>query len=261
MAESKEMERLTDKNSSFAEKETLEMFRQEREHWQEFCLRIGRFENKLKEYEDLGSVEEFKQALTELQQIKSAEPTKALECLEEIKRYAKSDIESIPLSYKDFCIKKNKEIDELVDTIKQALLKAQELEKENAYIEKVKTMLKQKDCVLRYVESEDCFIVKTMLSGWYKLTPQFVDNNVREEIKPLPTIEKIKQLKEGNAELKRVLGVIISKNVDIMLLKKSKDVYDYNSVLGNSLGDCTCPVKLTEAEFEMIKREVGKCQK
>lgn len=47
------MSRLTDKNITFAEKETLEMFQQEREHWQEFCIRMGRIENKLKELEDL----------------------------------------------------------------------------------------------------------------------------------------------------------------------------------------------------------------
>ena len=47
------MGRLTDKNITFAEKETLEKFREEREHWQEFTTRMGRIENKLKEIEDL----------------------------------------------------------------------------------------------------------------------------------------------------------------------------------------------------------------
>ena len=93
--------------------------------------------------------------------------------------------------------------------IKQSLLKAQKQEKEIAYIEKIKTMIKQKNCALRYIESEDCFAVRTILSdGWYKLTPEFVENNVSEEIKPLPLIEKNKQLKEENAELKKVLEAI-----------------------------------------------------
>lgn len=48
-----ENKRLTDKNTTFAEKETLEMFKEEREHWQEFSIRMGRIENKLKELEDL----------------------------------------------------------------------------------------------------------------------------------------------------------------------------------------------------------------
>ena len=48
-----ENKRLTDKNTTFAEKETLKMFQQEREHWQEFSIRMGRIENKLKELEDL----------------------------------------------------------------------------------------------------------------------------------------------------------------------------------------------------------------
>lgn len=47
------MSRLTEKNITFAEKETLEMFRKERDHWQEFTVRMGKIENKLKKLEDL----------------------------------------------------------------------------------------------------------------------------------------------------------------------------------------------------------------
>jgi len=47
------MDRITDKNTSFAEKETMKIFQEEREHWQDFCIRIGRMENKLKELENL----------------------------------------------------------------------------------------------------------------------------------------------------------------------------------------------------------------
>lgn len=133
-------------------------------------------------------------------------------------------------------------------TIKQALIKAQAMEKENTYIEKVKTMLKQKDCVLRYVESEDCFAVKTMLSGWYKLTPQFVDNNVREEIKPLPTNEKIKQLKEENAEYKKAFDIIKEKRVDVFRFKALNDFNLFNSLQRS----CKLP-ELTEEEYNLLR--------
>ena len=64
-----------------------------------------------------------------------------------------------------------------------------------------------------------CFAVKTILSdGWYRLTPEFVENNVREEIKPLPLIEKNKQLKAENAEYKRVFEIIVNKKVDFYRL-------------------------------------------
>ena len=146
-------------------------------------------------------VEEYQKMYQRLESIDNANPSEAIRCLigleKEIIQRDGRIIDFLKIKF---------------DVIKQALLKAQEQEKENAYIEKIKTMMKQKDCVLRYIESEDCFAVKTILSdGWYKLTPDFVDNNVREEIKPLPLIEKNKQLKEENAEYKRVLEIIKGK--------------------------------------------------
>ena len=136
----------------------------------------------------------------ELKSINNTKPSEAIECLE--KFFNSRKIYEPNNTFISDCII-------CLNSIKQELIKSQEQEKENAYIEKIKTMMKQKDCVLRYIESEDCFAVKTILSdGWYKLTPEFVENNVREEIKPLPLIEKNKQLKEENAELKKVLEAI-----------------------------------------------------
>ena len=129
--------------------------------------------------------------------------------------------------------------------IEQVLLKSQEQEKEIAYIEKIKTMMKQKDCVLRYIESEDCFAVTTILSdGWYKLTPEFVENNVKEEIKPLPLIEKNKQLREENAELKKVLEIIKKK---VMPLVSIDDVCVWDAELYQY-------ITITEEEFDLLKR-------
>ena len=144
-----------------------------------------------------------------------------------------------------------KSFPDLFNNVEHALLKAQENEKELEFFKKVKTMLKQKDCVLRYVESEDCFATRTMLSGWYKLTPQFVEDNIREEIKPLPAIEKIKQLKEENVEYKKVFEIIKKKNVEIQLLKESETVEDYNGHF--IISDYQ---ELTEEEFDTLKRWV-----
>jgi len=182
-------------------------------------------------------------------QIDKANPSEALEDLKELHELAYGNDKT---SWK---------IDEIrmSSHIKQALIKAQEQEKENAYIEKIKTMMKQKDCVLRYIESEDCFAVKTILSdGWYKLTPDFVNDNVREEIKPLPLIEKNKQLREENAQHKRVLEIIKEKNVNIgwfkAVLTTKGDSYDcYLYWVKLTVGQ----TPLTEEEFDLLKEWLG----
>ncbi len=178
----------------------------------------------------------IKQALQRLESIDNANPSEALEDLEQLAEMADKCWVSC-------------DVHKWKNTIKQALIKAQENEKESAYIEKIKTMMKQKDCVLRYIESEDCFAVKTILSdGWYKLTPEFVDDNVREEIKPLPLIEKNKQLKEEFAEYKRALEIIKKKDVDISYLKNEChfELCLYNKYLIETK-------QLTEEEFDLLK--------
>ena len=194
-----------------------------------------------------------KSALQRLESIDNAKPSEVIKKLDDISYLVLNEIDDL----------KNKELwKSYFNTIKQALIKAQETEKENAYIEKIKTMMKQKDCVLRYIESDDCFAVKTILSdGWYKLTPEFVDNNVREEIKPLPLIEKNKQLKEENAEYKRVLEIIKKKRVDLPYLRccfednQSED--RYNEYIGNKTIDYDHEEELTQEEFDLLKRWLG----
>lgn len=72
----------------------------------------------------------LKQALQRLEAIDNANPSEALEKLEKIKNYAKSDLDSIPQYFYDLCVKKNKEIDNIVEVIKQTLFKSQGQEKE-----------------------------------------------------------------------------------------------------------------------------------
>ena len=134
------------------------------------------------------------------------------------------------------------------EDVTRLLSLSNEQEKEIAYIEKIKTMMKQNDCVLRYIESEDCFAVTTILSKcWYKLTPELVENNVREEIKPLPLIEKNKQLKEENTEYKKVFEIIFKKTVDIIHLDDAPNVDAYNDL--EKVGDF-----LIEEEFKLLKK-------
>ena len=187
-------------------------------------------------------IECIKEKIQRIEAIDNAKPSEAIRCLERIKAYF---------------LNKTKEIDfqDLRD-IEQALIKAQEQEKKNAYIEKIKTMMKQKDCVLRYIESEDCFAVKTILSdGWYKLTPEFVDDNVREEIKPLPLIEKNKQLKEENAEYKKVLEIIMEKRVITdLLISNNLERYNYEIIKFYGNYGWTKKCFLSQEEFDLLKR-------
>ena len=194
-------------------------------------------------------IECIKEKIQRIEAIDNAKPSEALRELENLGTHGIEYREPFELGFtKSMPFKSTKEY----NTIKQALIKAQEQEKKNAYIEKIKTMMKQKDCVLRYIESEDCFAVKTILSdGWYKLTTDFVDNNVREEIKPLPLIEKNKQLKEENAEYKRVLEIIKTKDVDVFRFKK----LDFNT-LNQLQKSCRLP-ELTQEEYELLKRWLG----
>jgi len=196
-------------------------------------------------------IECIKEKIQRIEAIDNAKPSEALNDLQVIENniiYILSDCD-----INDAVCQCLEYVKSKMPTIKQALLKAQESEKENAYIEKIKTMMKQKDCVLRYIESEDCFAVKTILSdGWYKLTPEFVDDNVREEIKPLPLIEKNKQLKEENAEYKRVLEILKKKEIDTFMLMLCDNVEQYNSGLKNKPNR-----QLTREEFDLLKRWLG----
>lgn len=69
----------------------------------------------------------IEQALHRLESIDNSNPSEALECLEKI-------IDNLD-DYADFEIKQ--EANEYIDTIKQALLKAQELEKENELLKEI----------------------------------------------------------------------------------------------------------------------------
>ena len=196
----------------------------------------------------------IRQALQRLESIENANPSETLKKLEMLSDCAEAMKEAPSSNWIEYANSET-ELDYQLwvayEDLKQYILKAQEQETENAYIEKIKTMMKQKDCALRYIESEDCFAVKTILSdGWYKLTPELVENNIREEIKPLPLIEKNKKLKEENDELKKVLEIIKEKEVRLWQLRISTDLGSYNY-------HCLEEEELTQEEFELLKRWIG----
>ena len=198
------------------------------------------------EYNVTDYLDTIEAALIELKEIKETKTSEAMEDLNEL--------EEVLLNQK---LKYESIVNFNLDTIRDYILKSQKNEKEFAFFKKVKTMLKQKDVVLRYVESEDCFAVRTLLSdGWYKLTPEFVDNNVKEEIKPLPLIEKNVQLREENTEYKKVLEIIKKKDVDIKLLKECEEVEEYNAhfIIDEYQ-------ELTEKEFNLLKSYFEKKEK
>lgn len=206
------------------------------------------------------SYEKCKERLIRLAKIENSKPSEALECFDKIYNTINLNWNNdllrvgIDVRNRSDCYD-DKEMANCLDTIKQVLLKSQEQEKEIAYIEKIKTMMKQRDCVLRYIESEDCFAVRTILSdGWYRLTPEFIENNVREEIKPLPLIEKNKQLKEENAEYKRVLEVIKEKKVDIKLIMWAGNMVEAYNQKVREQKDYWWREELTQEEFDLLKR-------
>lgn len=214
----------------------------------------------------------IERALQRFVSIQNATPVDVMRCLDNLEDCA-NGMKDLPKSNWIDLAEDEAELDlKIMDWVekikfelfkgKQAFLKSQDLEKEIAYIEKVKTMMKQKDCVLRYFEGEDCFAVKTILSdGWYKLTSEFVDNNVREEIKPLPIIEKNKELREENVKYKKAVETIKKKcvnNDNFYLIKVSVDYEHYCQMAYNGINNITMVFLKEEdlidkEEFDLLK--------
>ena len=111
-------------------------------------------------------------------------------------------------------------------TIKQALLKAQEFEKAYADVKALplESLIEtyKKDVVL------DIFT------------------------------KEIETLKTENAEYKKVLDMIVEKDVDVYILQRCKTVAEYNSKIIHIIGETR---ELTKEEFDTLKRWAEKCQK
>ena len=98
--------------------------------------------------------------------------------LELLKNRALSDLDSIPTTAISICEKSNDEVMEAYETIKQALLNAQELEKEN------KELIKKADCCLwkdcNKISQENQELKDTNMK-YAKLIDDFLTKNMRLE--------------------------------------------------------------------------------
>lgn len=116
------------------------------------------------------------------------------------------------------------------------------------YYEKIKLMLKQKGCVLRYIESEDCFAVRTILDDhWYKLSKSLVEDNINEEIKPSPLIDKV--IKQN-----KILEILKNKKVCIYVLSDFvRRCVEDNFILESYNHYVRDDRRLTQEEYDLIK--------
>lgn len=97
--------------------------------------------------------------------------------------------------------------------------------------DEIELMLKQKECVLRYVASEDCFAVRCILDDkWYKLTDGLIKNNIREEIKPSPLIDKVKELKEKVGKQDKILS-ILKNNTKLVDYKENSSTQAFKIII------------------------------
>ena len=182
----------------------------------------------------IGLTEDFdlvEQALLELKSINESDPSKALECLENLFSNVVSTDYTRESSLKDF------------NTIKNYILKAQALEKEKIIFKhihntKVKTPLVS---IFKDLNQEERHkFIEHIYYNW-------------EEMKEVLE-DEIQALKDENAKLKNpamAWEIFKEKNVDIDLLNASSLVEDYNSNCWNN--GKKSKKKLTEKEFNILK--------
>ncbi len=189
--------------------------------------RIANAKNHFK-YDTLELVDKdfqiVQQELLRLEAIDNAKPSEALECLEDLKQECKS-------TYFDengkqwWTTDKNK--DYRCNTIKQALLKVQEQEKENQELLQALALFKQK-----LEDTDNVKVAHTMMKQ--------LDINV--------------SLEKENTEYKKVLEIIFEKRVDIWhLVDLLEQTYEMYLAFCESEGYAKEYI-LTQEEFELVKR-------
>lgn len=166
-----------------------------------------------------GALEIVEQALLELKAIKDAKPSEAMECVDDIN----ADLVALPKHceepdgiFDDYL----EDISIKINTIKQALLKAQEQD----------------------------FNYKNIVIPFFDELVKLLGINDTDEM-----LNKIKEQEKENAEYKKVLEIIKNKCVDIFDLKiailhNSLEIYN-RSIPSEYEGN-----KLTQEEFELLKR-------
>lgn len=185
---------------------------------------------KLQDFEEkYGSpITVLQQALTELEAIKSAEPTKALECLESMKDtdiYMNRNVEPLFEFYK-----------EELNTIKQALI--QKIIWKHIHNTNVRIPLC--DIVNGRTQEERFEIIEDIYYNWEEKKEKLEDKITSLE-------NENKFLKEQKSNTERCLKIIFEKSVITLLLELAETVDEYNERIVPNNG------KLTQDEFNILK--------
>jgi len=178
----------------------------------------------------------IEQALQRLEAIDNAKPSEALECWNYIKAI-------IP----EWARKKDEKHPDILEPIKQALIKAQENEKDkvllkNLHNTKVKVPLVH---IFNGLSWEKKFAyTEHIYYHWEELK-----ESLEAEIKAIK--DEKENLESKTKKQEKVLKIIFEKNVDIGLLKRSENWLDYYTRVKHKTGKDT---ELTEEEFNSLKR-------
>ena len=157
----------------------------------------------------------IEKALQRLESIDNAKPSEALKCLEKANDYLNNVYD-----YKEI----KEEVRNDIETIKQALLKSQEQKK--VIIE-----------LCEYCGMDNLYPYNNLEEIEITFKETF-DNYQRQRIESLGRLNK----------QEKVLEIVFEKNVDIIYLKDSNNVEEYNS----HFGAVVC--KLTPEEYDAVKR-------
>ena len=175
------------------------------------------------------ALEIIESALTELEQIKEANPSEAIKCLNKIEGFMR--YYEVNDTYKD----------ELT-TIKQALLKQLSgSQYTNIYI----------DEAVKPSEAMECLEKLPYMSQGYGNWREYY-NTIKQ------ALLKAQELEKENTEYKEVLTLIKNKMVDLDVIAASDGYIMYNAKMGDRHPDT--PFKdfaLTEDEFNKVKRYFG----
>lgn len=179
--------------------------------------------------------------LAELKAIKEANPNEATKCLESLRKSANTFCQHLP----EQCELNKK----YADTIKQALLKAQEQKKENA------------ECVGgRSFNKEVIYLKQSIERCNDKPIFYFSKRYGNKYIVPQEEYEKLNnenaKLQNKCQEQEKVLEIINKKSVYIHLLQQCGDVESYNNyfITKYGLDEFTERLLLTQEEFDLLKR-------
>ena len=204
-----------------------------------------------KHYLDLSAEDTLKElmiikgVLTELQQIKSAELTKALECLEGLKNNIQ---EEIAWQWKGYarCKEETHKYDDDFNAIKQALI--QKITWKHIHNTKVKVPLIQ--IFNGKTQEERHQIIEDIYYTWEEKKEKLED-----KITSLENENKFLKVQKSNAE--RCWEIVVKKNVDILELRICIEHHNDKVALKLYNSKIRKDWQLNEEEFDKLKRGLG----